>query len=84
MHQYGLQECPFLSGDFQGVKEARSGERGAASSGPGDTPGAILPVEGLGLFHLSWEGGVRREAQTRTGSTVVNGVNLFILPEPDV
>ena len=41
-------------------------------------------MEGLGLFHLSWEGGVRREAQTRTGSTVVNGVNLFILPEPDV
>lgn len=41
-------------------------------------------MEGLGLIHLSWEGGVRREAQTRIGSTVVNGVNLFILPEPDV
>ena len=84
MHQSGLQECPVLSGDFYGVNGARSRERGSASSGRGDTPGAILPVEGLGLIHPSWEGGVRREAQTRTASTVVNGVNLFILPEPDV
>lgn len=71
MHQSGLQKCPFLSGDFYGVKGARSRERGPASSGRGDTPGAILPMEGLGLIHLSWEGGVRREAQTRTASTVV-------------